>query len=256
MLRQQARALRLSALFGMGTSWREEKLIYQLRLWERWLKILLFILKWVLRNILREHVITGEENVIKKESSVFVCNHSGIHGPIAMELFFPYEFRPWVISDMVSRKLCRIYMERELFSNVPLVAKPFCKLLVGVIEPVVLWIMREVNAIPVYKGTRKIMKTLDISVDALVEGSNVAIFLDFLDNAESNDWSNNSGFVHLAKDYYSKCGKIIHFYPVHIDRKRRKISIGTPIAYIPQNSLKEEKERVMAILAETIRTRA
>lgn len=247
--------IQLSALLGMSISWREEKLMCQRGLLGRWLKILLFILKWVLRNILREHVITGKENVIKRESCIFVCNHSGIHGPIAMELFFPYEFRPWVISDMLFRKSCRIYMERELFSNLPLVAKPFCKLLVGVIEPVVLWIMREVNAIPVYKGSRKIMKTLDISVDALAEGSNVAIFLDFLDNAESNDWSNNSGFLHLAEDYYSKCGKIIHFYPVHIDRKRRKISIGTPIAYIPQNSLKEEKERVMANLTETIRTR-
>ncbi|MBA1337214.1 MAG: hypothetical protein HPY66_0373 [Firmicutes bacterium] len=36
---------------------------------------------------MHEHLVTRKENVIKEEPSVFVCNHSGIYGPIAMELF-------------------------------------------------------------------------------------------------------------------------------------------------------------------------
>ncbi len=59
---------------------------------------------------MHEHLVTRKENVIKEEPSVFVCNHSGIYGPIAMELF-PYEFRSWVISDMIGEKSCSAYME-------------------------------------------------------------------------------------------------------------------------------------------------
>lgn len=208
------------------------------------------MLKWVLKKILREYIITGEGNVVGKEPCVFVCNHAGIHGPIAMEIYFPYEFRPWVVSDMVYRKSCRIHLERELFGSMPLIFKPFCKLLTVIIEPIVLWIMHEVKAVPVYKGSRKIFETIAITIDALAKGDNIAIFLDFLDDTEGNNWSsNNLGFLRLARDYYYKFGKTIYFYPVRIDRKKRKININTPVIYFPQNSLKEEKQRLMNILA-------
>ncbi|MGB9793007.1 MAG: hypothetical protein ACPLTR_10600 [Thermacetogeniaceae bacterium] len=191
--------------------------------------------------------------MVKRESCIFVCNHAGVYGPVAMEIFFPYEFRPWVISDMVYRKSCRVHLEKELFGNVPLIVKPFCKLLTAVIEPIVIWVMREVNAIPVYKGSKRILETMAITIDALAKGHNIAIFLDFLDDdTEGENWSNNLGFLHLARDYYLKFGKNIYFYPVRIDRKNRRISIGNPMVYHPKNSLKEEKQRLMGVLAKMI----
>lgn len=143
-------------------------------------------------------------------------------------------------------------MEKDLFKNTTAVAKPLCRLVTVIIEPVVLWIIREVKAIPVYKGSKKIIETLDISVNSLAAGSNIAIFLD---NVENNDYTGqkDSGFVHLAMEYYVKYGKVLYFYPVYIDQKRMEISIGVPITYFPENGHKEEEQRVLAILAEALR---
>lgn len=218
------------------------------RLCKRCQKILLFISKWVLKKVLRDHTIIGLEVVRRKEPCVFVCNHAGILGPVAMEIFFPYEFRPWVISDMLFRKSCRVHLEKELFGSTPSIVKPFCKLLTVIIEPIVLWIMREVGAIPVYKGSRKILETMAITVDALAKGYNIAIFLDALDDSEGGDCYNNLGFLRLARDYHSRFGKTIYFYPVRINRKNRNITINNPLIYSPRNSLKEEKQRLMNTL--------
>ncbi|NPV28357.1 MAG: hypothetical protein HPY58_01620 [Firmicutes bacterium] len=107
----------------------------------------------------------------------------------------------------------------------PVIAKPFCRLLTIIIEPIVLWIMQKVNAIPVFKGNSKIIKTLESSVDSLAAGVNIAIFLDDVVN-NSCGRQKNSGFVHIAREYYFKYGKVLRFYPVYISRKNREISIG------------------------------
>lgn len=209
------------------------------------------ILRLIVKVFMGRYTVIGKENIIEDYDAVFVCNHSGVFGPMAMVLFFPYRFRPWVTYHTMSKKLCRIRLKEDLFSNAPKVLRPFCLLLARILEPICIWIMRKVDAIPVYGGKSEIFKTFRISVDALAQGDNIVLFIDDMQK-RGGGRRLNSGFVHLARKYYNKFGKNLKFYPVHVYRKMRVIVIGKPIDYMPETGFTVERERISKALLHSI----
>ena len=203
------------------------------------------ILKWIMRRILRKHKVIGIENVVEGTGAVFVCNHAGSYGPIAIELFFPFRYRPWVIYHTMTKKLCRLRLEKDLFGGAAKFLKPLCQLLALAIEPICLWVMRRIEAIPVYSGRNDIFKTFNISIEALESGCNIVLFLETKKEFKT-------GFVHLARKYYEITGKILCFYPVYSDRKTRTITIGKPVDYLPGANFKEEETRIAKKIMEAI----
>jgi len=198
--------------------------------------------------------LIGGEYVTGEGGHVFVCNHENAYGPVISKLFLPCYSRPWTIHSMTEKKEIAKEMELGIGESrwIPKVlAKPISRL----VAPIVYWAIRSCDPIPVYReNPKKVLATLKESVDTLCKSENITLF-------PENPWAEGretyapgqvheffTGFVALGKYYYQHTKKHLNFYPVYIDRRGRRVTIGEPIAYDISNPLREEKKRVAGYL--------
>lgn len=217
-------------------------------------KILALFIKPVLY-----HKVINSKCVNQSEGPVvFIVNHREIYGPIISNLYLPFSFRPWIEQKMLKRESIsnHIWEGSFQFFKPSWLAKFFLKLIV----PLVLLILNSVEPIPVYRKTREILKTIDLTVEALVEQDNILIFPENPLSTSNKRYAVSgvsqfhTGFIHLAKSYYKKTGKRIIFYPVYANPKKRTIMFGEGIKYDPDG--KNEPARITELLIQSINAMA
>jgi hypothetical protein len=187
--------------------------------------------------------------------SVFVCNHAEIFGPVASTVNIPFFNRPWIIEEMVDPKKIAAHLQTG-FDHALWVPAPLRRRLGRVLGPVVLWIMRSMDPVPVYRNTIKdIAKTIALSAEALESDDNILIFPE---NPAATDGRYVvdgvgeffEGFVNIARQYCRNTGKPLVFYSVYADSKRRTIRFSKGIAFDAAAPFAEERERVSSYLHE------
>ena len=230
-----------------------ENVIVQKSLRRYGIRILIMVLRpWYRHRLIgRENVDTGDET-----PCVFVCNHGELYGPFVTALYMPFHFRPWVTSEMADRRVISDYIYANTFSKVRWLpngcARIFCSGLAG---PVLAWIMRSMDCIPVYHGnTRQLMNTFRSTVEAMEAGDNILVFPEnsatnadgrFLREGVSEFFS---GFAVIGQLYYKRTGKNCRFVPIYADKQRRVISFGHEARYNGEANPAEEKERLSQVL--------
>ena len=102
-----------------------------------------------------------------------------------------------------------------------------------------------IREIPVYRGSKAILKTFRQSVQALSEGENLLICpdIDYTDTSSSMGEMYH-GFLNLEKYYFKKTGSHLAFVPVHISKRRHCIYMGEAICFKTENDFKQEKIKV------------
>ncbi len=210
------------------------------------------------------HRLLGRENVPTVEDGrlIFICNHGELYGPVVTNLYMPFSFRPWTISDMMdSRENVAEYCYKYTFKRQKWLPERLKKPLARRLAPLCIWLMRSIESIPVYRHKpRELMTTFRLSVEAMQAEDNLLIFPENPD-ADSllkpgylrrgiGDFF--SGFAMLAPLYYNKTGKKAVFVPLYASREKRTISFGKGIEYQPDNPPNEEKERIVTGLRETM----
>jgi len=197
-----------------------------------------------------KHRVVGLNPVPADKPAVFVCNHAGIYGPIAMAACFKRRFRPWVKSKTCFIKTARTQIQHDLFGKKTGAVRVLCRIVSVLIAPITVAIMIGVGAIPVY-GDVRIVTTFRESVHTLQAGVNLVVFPE---NAEPNSKYTNgfrSGFVHIGRRFCEETGERLTFYPVYVSKKTRTICVGEPVAYLPEYDSGAERARV----ADTLRDR-
>ncbi len=219
------------------------------------------IVMFVIRPFYRHRVI-GRENVSMDgdASCVFVCNHGEIYGPVVTNLYVPFPFRPWVTSEMCDSQVIADYIYRNTFSKQKWIPKglrrPFCTRLAG---PVLAWIMRSVDSIPVYHGNpRQLMNTFRSTVDAMEAGDNILVFPENGGASSDGRYVREgvgeffTGFATIGQLYYRRTGKSCRFIPIYANRRARVIQFGKEIRYNGENAPADEKERICDFLRDEI----
>ena len=213
-------------------------------------KIIMFILR-----PLYYHRIKGKENVPNDAPNVFVCNHGEIYGPVVTNLYVPFSFRPWVISNMVDESAFIDSTVNGIFSHAKWFPEKWREPLARKLAPCAKWIMRSVECIPVYfNNPRKLMETFRESVAAMEAGDNILLFPE--DSSDTPDHRYKltgvshffSGFTMLGQLYYNRTGKQCNFVPIYADKHKRVITFGVPTKYNPDNAPNDEKERLCTYL--------
>ncbi len=213
-------------------------------------KIIMFILR-----PLYYHRIKGKENVPNDAPNVFVCNHGEIYGPVVTNLYVPFSFRPWVISNMVDESAFIDSTVNGIFSHAKWFPEKWHEPLARKLAPWAKWMMRSVECIPVYfNNPRKLMETFRESVTAMEAGDNILLFPE--DSSDTPDHRYKltgvshffSGFTMLGQLYYNRTGKQCNFVPIYADKHKRVITFGVPTKYNPDNAPNDEKERLCTYL--------
>lgn len=213
----------------------------------------LSILKMLLRLFYPNHSISGTQNVSLETSAVFVCNHLETYSPIVLSLYFPYAFRPWVHAHLMDRSRCMRHLDMEFAQKTLRLRPPLSTFIAAMVMPMCIRLMKAIGAIPVFKGEMRIRETFDESVQALKQGSNLLLFPENPTKRYSRHINEfHSGFAHLASLYFRQTGRHLDFYPVYIDKQKRKIIIGQSIQTDTNMDHHKQRIHITAVLRDSV----
>ncbi len=216
------------------------------------IKIIMFFLR-----PLYYHKLKGRENVPANADGklIFVCNHGELYGPVVTNLYIPFSFRPWTISDMMDNlENVTEYCYKFTFKRQKWLPEKLKMPLSRMLAPLFIWTMHSIESIPVYRHKpRELMTTFRLSVEAMQAEDNLLIFPEDPDAPSLGKpgylrrgiGEFFSGFAMLAPLYYSKTGKKAIFVPVYASQDKRVITFGKCIEYDPENQPTEEKMRIV-----------
>ena len=201
------------------------------------------------------HRIRGKENVPNDpdRAMVFVCNHGEVYGPIVTNLYVPFSFRPWVINEMMDVNAIAKRCADGSFSM--WMPKSWTMPVARAVAPFLAWIMRSVDAIPVYfREPVKLRQTFRESIAAMEAGDNLLLFPENSDDTPDHHYKLSgvshffTGFTMLGPMYYQKTGKRALFVPIYADKKKRLLTFGVPTEYDPDNDPTAERDRLCEYL--------
>ncbi|SHJ64466.1 lysophospholipid acyltransferase family protein [Parasporobacterium paucivorans] len=211
------------------------------------------LLLWLMRRFLKKPEIIGMENVDTGMPAIFISNHASYFGPLILQLYLDVDFVPWVIYEITDPKLCKDYLRIDFVEPVLGLKHPFSNLAAWIISPVCVGLMKHIGAIPVFHDSRRIMETVDRTINELEKGKNILIFPESPGEYLNDPLRRfNTGFVNLARTFYQKHSKLVNFYPVSVNKKRNQITIGNKVPYNPDNLFPLEKKRIINELTEKI----
>ncbi len=196
--------------------------------------------------------VKGEENL--QEPCVLVTRHLNNYGPFAVYLFAPFEFHMWSFYVFFDPDDYYKHCSEFTFSKRAGMPKWLACALAGLLSHPAAWFYRSLRMIPVYRGTREIFKTLDLSLEVLEKGENILIMTDVNYAGEGSEMGEMyTGFLHLGKQYYQRTGKNLRFAAMSINRENRYLRVSAPIEFDGAAPYRQERDRVGALLKQELK---
>ena len=198
-------------------------------------------------------LIEGVQKVLKGTNAVVVANHLGSFGPLALMSSLIHNLNPWVVQEVTNLKDCAAYIRRD-FVEKELKLRSFVgRELSRIIGRICVRLMSDLKAIPVYRRSREIYKTFEISLNYLKSKKALLIFPENDESKQQDDLCLlNTGFIRMARWFYETSQKVLTFYPVAINKKVRAIRVGNPIRFDPSAPYGVERVRIKEYLERSI----
>lgn len=194
--------------------------------------------------------VEGAEN-LPEDTAIIVGNHTQMNGPICAELFVPGKNTTWCAHQMMEAKEVPAYAFQDFWSKKPKWTHPFFKLLSYIITPLSVAVFNEAKTIPVYHDAR-LISTFKQTIKALDDGTNVIIFPECYTPHNNIVYQFQDKYIDVAKLYYKRTGKCLDFVPLYVAPKLKKMYIGKPIRFCPENTIEEERLRITNYLMNQI----
>ena len=206
-------------------------------------------------RIFSRPMTTEWESSYSGDPCIFVANHMGAAGPIAMCAHFPLRdtCRPWINSPVMDSKQMPDYVRTDLWWDHDSIFHPFLNVTVpwlaaALIPP----LMRGAGGIPVYRDMG-VMTTFRKSIEAMKKGDNLLIFPEKISEYGEYSGEMNTGWLFVADMWYKATGRALEIYPVFVDKENHRLHVSRPILWDTTRSLKEQTDDVIRQVAEGIR---
>lgn len=208
---------------------------------------------FAIKTVMKTPKIVGTENIEPGVPAIFISNHLGHFAPLKLFVFANHSYCPWVIQEVTNKQLCKEYLKADFVEPTLHLRKPFSDFIASLISPICVSIMKQLNAIPVYRSGKKIMLTIEQSVVKLEQGGNLLIFPESKDEPY-NEYVNKflTGFVNVAKIFFERDNKTVNFYPVCVNKQSNQITFGGKISFNPHTPFIAEKQRIVNGLMKSI----
>ncbi len=207
-------------------------------------------IKWLVWVFYPKMEVVGAEH-LPQEPAIIVGNHAQLHGPIACELYFPGDRYTWCAGEMMDLREVPAYAYQDFWSAKPKATRWFYKLLSYIIAPLSVCVFNNAQTIGVYHDGR-IMSTFKNTVKTLAGGSSVVIFPESYQPYNHIVYSFQENFVDVAKLYYKRTGKKVAFVPLYLAPNLRKMVIGEPVYFDPEQPMDRERHRICGALMDRI----
>ena len=198
---------------------------------------------YVLRRIARLGMAGWNVGGFEKTDSpaVYLVHHQNMFGPVHTLAFLPEEAHLWALAPFCEQESCRRQYENytltKRFGWPSFLARP-ASFLFSLIVP---GVMEAFGAIPVYRGSREIRKTMEESGKALRRGESLLICPDV-------DYTDRSpkvgriyrGFLHLDREYFQECQAHLSFIPVFCSKQEKRVVLGNAVRFPGKESFHQE----------------
>ncbi len=199
--------------------------------------------------------LVGAEELPGRGAAVYVANHAGSLGPIAVTSSLPFRVYPWVVGDMMDWHMAPPYLERDFVQPELHLRPPLSGLASRVISQVSVRLLSGVKCVPVWQGQR-LLETYRISVERLQAGKPLLLFPEDPD-LPADDLCGmrpfKKGFPRLGQLYFERTRQILQFYPLAVHARLRRVKVGRPLSFNPHNERARECSRLAALLESAIR---
>lgn len=194
----------------------------------------------IAKRIFPKPTISYEEE-LTDEPVVYLCNHSGAHGPAYATLYFNEPKTMWLIAYALDKKNNANFFFHDFFFGKTKKHPFFTKVLSKLVSIALTPLLKGTDHIPVYHDAR-MMGTFRQSVDALKNGKSVVIFPEC--PTKYSEFVNDlySGFADLARSYYAATGKCIKFVPGYICHELHVVKFSQGYTYDPSINPKLQRK--------------
>jgi 1-acyl-sn-glycerol-3-phosphate acyltransferase len=197
--------------------------------------------------------IRGIQQALKNSNAVVVANHLGSFGPLALMSSLTHKLYPWVVHEVTNLKDCAAYIRRD-FVEKELKLRSFVgRELSRLIGRICVNLMSYLMAVPVYRKSRELVQTFEISLSYLNSGKTLLVFPENDESKKQDDICMlDTGFIRLARWLHETTHKILTFYPVAVNKNVRGIRVGEPVRFNPDAPYGEERIRIKKQLERSI----
>lgn len=205
------------------------------------------LVRWVVRLLLRGW--TAEAECPSPVPAVFVVHHQNLAGPVLAAALLPRQVRIWVLDVFFSRRACFRQYYGYTFTRRFGWPKPLAWCTAGLLALLIPPLMRSLDAIPVHRGGRRIVETLDASAAALAQGESVLVCPD-RDYASADDATGAlyQGFLHLERRAARAGCAPAAYVPLCCARHTRRLVAGMPLRFPGKAPFKTEQAQLAAAL--------
>ena len=201
----------------------------------------------IVRSVARLFIkreIDIERKVFEKQA-VLIGHHQNFYGPISALVYMPDTVQLWTIDHLFSFKTCFDKYYNFTFKEtmkLPSIVAVFPSLICALVIPPFL---KSAKAIPVYRGSKNIIKTFKSSVNSLENGNQILIFPDIeYDNKTNTMKEVYEGFLSLDKQYFKKQKEHLEFVPLKFNKKTNKITNKREVVFLGKIPFQEEKKKI------------
>ena len=171
------------------------------------------------------------------EPLIFCCNHYQFFGPVAAVISLPLRFHVWMNRDMLSALSDMDSLVRLARETFPFLSVRQATHLLKKLTPQAETALQAIE--PIWAGFDQPFQTARAvreSIACLTRGEHLIIFPEtglptYPDGGISPLFS---GFTLVGEMYRRETGKTSLFVPIYIDRWKKKLLFGRPIAYPDQ----------------------
>lgn len=177
---------------------------------------------------------------------VFVSHHQNLFGPFVILLWFPKSLHSWMLHVFLDQRACFKQYADYTFTKRFGWNKRLAKICAYPISYFITTLLNSGKGIPVYRGSRKILETFHLSIDALCRGESIVLFpdIDYSDpSANINEMY--EGFLYLEKYYYKATGKHVCFVPLYASKRKHLIIAEEQITFRDGKDFNMERKIVL-----------
>ncbi len=199
--------------------------------------------------------LAGVDHLPEKGPTVFVANHLGALGPIAVTASLPVRVYPWVVCDMLDCDKAPGYLNQDFVEPQMGLRPPLSRYVSKLLSKISVPLLTSATCVPVYPGER-LLETFRISVDLLVEGASLLIFPE--DPMKGKDLESQmtpfrKGFTRLGEQYFERTGRSLGFCPLAVHADSYRVQVGVPVYFNRVNAPRNERLRLNSVLETNIR---
>ena len=209
------------------------------------------IVRFLTRRVYPKYTIQLSDS--RTGPTVYVSHHQNFFGPFIAYLWLPIPVRVWVLHVFFDKTSCYQQFVNYTFTVRLKMEKKLASLLAFPLSALISKFFQSANAIPVFRGTKKIIDTFRDSVQALKRGEPILIFPDIeYTNSSSAMQGMYEGFLYLERYFHSETGQHIDFIPLYISKKTHTVITGEPISFRDGEQFKSELKIVSQKLHDSI----